>query len=136
MAFDTAFAGITSRKSHSEGGSRFYDKSALYHAQGEYKFTPAFMDIHRWKLPLVSSVIGWNHFSDTADVGSPIRVWGLLPVSKGIGEKLKLQPDSAFRQEREFRRALFTGSFGGLYHELTRSFLRIVFLRYPESHTR
>lgn len=43
--FDTAFASITSRRSFSQGGSRFYDKSALYHLHGEYKFTPEFMDI-------------------------------------------------------------------------------------------
>ncbi len=37
--FDSAFSSITSRKSFSEGGSRFYDKSALYHVQGEYLLT-------------------------------------------------------------------------------------------------
>jgi len=36
--FDSAFAAITSRTSYTEGGSRFYDKSALYHLQGEYIF--------------------------------------------------------------------------------------------------
>lgn len=35
--FDTAFAGITSRPL-GHGGSRFFDRSALYHAHGEYKF--------------------------------------------------------------------------------------------------
>lgn len=35
-AFDSAFASITS-KLFTEGGSRFYDKSALYHVQGEYQ---------------------------------------------------------------------------------------------------
>ncbi|REJ80530.1 MAG: TonB-dependent receptor [Bacteroidetes bacterium] len=43
--FDSAFASITSKQTFSEGGSRFFDKSALYHAQAEYKFTPSFMDI-------------------------------------------------------------------------------------------
>ncbi len=28
-----------------DGGSRLVDRSALYHVQGEYKFTPSFMDI-------------------------------------------------------------------------------------------
>jgi outer membrane receptor protein involved in Fe transport len=37
--FDSAFKHITSSKSFSEGGSGFYDKSALYHIQGEYKFS-------------------------------------------------------------------------------------------------
>jgi iron complex outermembrane recepter protein len=43
--YDSAFADITSKKSFSEGGSKFFDKSALYHIQGEYKFTTSFMDI-------------------------------------------------------------------------------------------
>jgi len=43
--FDSAFQFITSHKSYSEGGSMFFDKSALYHAQGEYKFTPKFISI-------------------------------------------------------------------------------------------
>ena len=39
--FDSLFNDITSRN-FSEGGSRFYDKSALYHGQAEYKFKPEF----------------------------------------------------------------------------------------------
>lgn len=44
-AFDSAFQSIVSRESFAEGGSRFYDRSALYHVQGEYKFTPSFAEI-------------------------------------------------------------------------------------------
>ena len=43
--FDSAFAAITSRESYAQGGSLFFDKSALYHGHGEYKFTPKFMEI-------------------------------------------------------------------------------------------
>ncbi len=43
--FDSLFNDIISRKSNSkEGGTRFYDKSALYHLHGEYHFTPTFID--------------------------------------------------------------------------------------------
>jgi iron complex outermembrane recepter protein len=45
VSFDTAFQSIISRKSFSEGGSRFYDKSALYHVQGEYRFPFSFLDL-------------------------------------------------------------------------------------------
>ncbi len=37
-SFDSAFSSITSRETFSGGGSKFYDKSALYHIHGEYKF--------------------------------------------------------------------------------------------------
>lgn len=36
--FDQEFEDITSKISFTEGGTRFYDKSALFHAHGEYKF--------------------------------------------------------------------------------------------------
>jgi hypothetical protein len=44
-AYNNALQDITSRTSYTKGGSRFYDQSALYHIQGEYKFTPSFAEI-------------------------------------------------------------------------------------------
>ncbi|MBK8194782.1 MAG: TonB-dependent receptor [Lewinellaceae bacterium] len=41
--FQSAFDSLTSLKS-TEGGTRFFDKSALYHMHGEYQFTPKFTD--------------------------------------------------------------------------------------------
>ncbi|MBI1226815.1 MAG: TonB-dependent receptor plug domain-containing protein [Bacteroidetes bacterium] len=41
--FQTAFDSITSLK-NTEGGTRFFDESALYHFHGEYVFTPSFID--------------------------------------------------------------------------------------------
>lgn len=38
-AFQAAFDDITSKISFAEGGTRFYDRSALYHVHGEYQFT-------------------------------------------------------------------------------------------------
>jgi iron complex outermembrane receptor protein len=47
--FDSLFNAITSRKSNSrEGGTLFYDKSALYHLHTEYTFTPTFVD--KWSV--------------------------------------------------------------------------------------
>lgn len=69
--FDSAFNAITSRKSNSaEGGTLFYDKSALYHVHGEYVFTPTFLDRWvvgangRWYRPVSDGTI----FKDTGDV--------------------------------------------------------------------
>lgn len=44
-AFDSVFNSIVSKTAYSEGGTKFYDKSALYHVQGEYKFEPKWLDI-------------------------------------------------------------------------------------------
>ncbi len=41
--FQQAFDSITSLKS-TEGGTQFYDKSALYHLHGEYRFAPKWTD--------------------------------------------------------------------------------------------
>lgn len=79
--FDTAFAGITSRKTFGQGGSRFFDRSALYHVHGEYKFTPKWAEItvganHRWYKPYSQGTI----FSDTSYV--QFRVEGNDTISK------------------------------------------------------
>lgn len=42
-AFQTAFDDITSRLNNEEGGTKFYDKSSLFHVQGEYVFMPKFL---------------------------------------------------------------------------------------------
>ena len=43
--YDSLFESIVSRKNNStEGGTLFYDKSALYHGHGEYHFKPKFFD--------------------------------------------------------------------------------------------
>lgn len=72
--FDSMFNEIVSKTSFLEGGSRFYDKSALTHAQGEYKFTPWWLDItvggsFRYYQPESAGTI----FSDTA--GRVITNW-------------------------------------------------------------
>lgn len=41
--FTEAFNRITSIKSGEAGGTRFFDKSALYHVHGEYRFTPKWL---------------------------------------------------------------------------------------------
>ena len=71
--FQEAFDRITSLKS-TEGGTRFYDKSALYHLHGEYHFTPKWTDDiriganYRLYAPKSEGTI----FKDTAGV-PPIR---------------------------------------------------------------
>lgn len=45
--FDSALEAITSRVSFLENGSRFYDKSSLYHIQAERIFTPTWFE---WRI--------------------------------------------------------------------------------------
>jgi len=92
-AFDTAFAGITSRLTFGQGGSRFYDRSALYHIHGEYKFTPKIMDItvggnFRLYTPNSAGTI----FSDTSGVKITNKEGGVYAgIEKRLAnQKLKL----------------------------------------------
>jgi iron complex outermembrane recepter protein len=72
--FDSLFDAITSRRNNTtEQGTLFYDKSALYHAHGEYTFEPTFLD--KWvvggNVRLYRPVSDGTIFSDTA--GTVIR---------------------------------------------------------------
>ena len=91
--FDSALKAITSRSSYVEGGSRFYDKSALYHMAGEYKFTPKMFDIivggnYRMYRPNSNGTI----FSDTGSATIQNNEAGIyIGLEKKIlNEKLKL----------------------------------------------
>jgi len=92
-AFDTAFARITNATSFEEGGSRFYDKSALYHVHGEYKFAPKWADIYiganyRWYRPDSKGTI----FADTSGVRIKNNEGGAYTgvEKKILSSKLKL----------------------------------------------
>lgn len=74
--FDSLFNALTSRKANAEeGGTRFYDKSALYHLHGEYTFTPTFLD--KWVVGASGRIYRPNSdgtiFKDTA--GTTITNW-------------------------------------------------------------
>ncbi len=71
--FQREFDRITSLKS-TEGGTRFYDKSALYHLHGEYRFTPEWTDELRFGANgrLYTPNSQGTIFKDTAGV-PPIR---------------------------------------------------------------
>lgn len=71
--FKRVFDEITSKKS-TEGGTRFYDKSALYNVHGEYRFTPKWTDEIRVgaSARLYTPKSDGTIFKDTAGV-PPIR---------------------------------------------------------------
>jgi iron complex outermembrane receptor protein len=95
--YDSALKSITTTL-YGEGGSKFYDKSALYHVQGEYKFTPKVMDIvvggnYRMYAPDSRGTI----FQDTGGVKIKNSEFG---VYSGLEKNIKLDgtgriPDAA-----------------------------------------
>ncbi|MBK7410679.1 MAG: TonB-dependent receptor [Saprospirales bacterium] len=69
--FEAAFKEITSAKSNEvEGGTKFYDKSALYHLQGEYQFKPGFIEsiVVGGSGRLYTPISDGTIFSDTAGI--------------------------------------------------------------------
>lgn len=67
--FEVLFDSITAKK-NTEGGTRFFDKSALYHVHGEYVFTPTWMDriVVGGNSRLYTPVSEGTLFKDTGDV--------------------------------------------------------------------
>jgi iron complex outermembrane recepter protein len=67
--FQTLFDSITSLKNN-QGGTRFYDKSALYHVHGEYNFTPEWAEriVIGANGRLYTPVSEGTLFKDTGDV--------------------------------------------------------------------
>lgn len=104
-AFDTALASIASRTSYAEGGSRFYDRSALYHIAGEYKFTPKITDIiiggnYRMYRPNSNGTI----FSDTGGTTIQNNEFGVYAglEKKFFKEKLKVNATGRMDKNENF----------------------------------
>lgn len=129
MQFDTAFAGITSRKSYGEGGSRFFDKSALYHVHGEYKFTTEVMDItvggnYRMYRPNSEGTI----FSDTNGVKIKNSEFGFYAgIEKNVlDEKLKLNVTARLDKNENFD-YLISPAISAVYQAFKENYFRVSF---------
>lgn len=105
-AFDSVFNSIISKNTYGEGGTHFYDKSALYHVQAEYKLSPKqVIDItmgtnFRLYMPNSRGTI----FSDTA--GRVIRNYELgfyLGLEKKFWhDKIKVDVTSRLDKNQNF----------------------------------
>ena len=104
-AFNAAFNDITSTGTYGGKGSRFIDKSALYHIHGEYKFTPKVMDItvggnYRIYTPDSKGTI----FSDTNGVKITNYEFGFYTglEKKVFNEKLKINLTARVDKNQNF----------------------------------
>ncbi|TVR81531.1 MAG: TonB-dependent receptor [Chitinophagaceae bacterium] len=104
--FDSMFNQITSESTLSEGGTRFYDKSKLYHVQGEYKFNPGgIADLrvggsYRLYAPDSDGTI----FSDTAGVVIRNYEYGVYAGAERrfIGDRLILSAAARLDKNQNF----------------------------------
>jgi outer membrane cobalamin receptor len=99
-AFDSAFKSITSTL-YTDGGSRFYDKSKLYHVHAEYKFTPKIMDITvgaNYRLYAPDS--RGNIFRDTGDYVIRNHEYGMYAGLQKRVLKQKMRIDLTTRVDK------------------------------------
>lgn len=114
--FDTAFQSIIS-KSNQEGGSRFVDKSALYHIAGEYQFSLINIDVKvggnfRYYAPNSKGTI----FLDTGGTTIKNREGGVYMglERKVLNDKLKLSFTNRVDKNENFN-ALWSTGITGVY---------------------
>lgn len=114
--FDSAFQSIISRTNR-EGGSRFFDKSALYHVAGEYQFSLLSADIKtgasfRLYAPYSQGTI----FLDTGDTRIYNREAGAyLGIEKKVlKDKLKLSWTNRLDKNQNFN-ILWSSAGTGVY---------------------
>jgi iron complex outermembrane recepter protein len=126
--YDSLFQSITTRRNNRrEGGTQFYDKSALYHAAGEYKFTPSFLK--EWIVGasgrLYRPVSDGTIFGDTLE---PIKTheFGVYTgVAKQMGD---FTANATLRMDKNKNfDALFTPALSLVYNPSQNNFLRASF---------
>ena len=117
--YDSVFHSITTRTANQQGGTMFYDRSKLVHAQGEYKFSPRLKGAEK---PLMDIIIGANFrmylpdsrgtiFSDTL-----VRVY----ARDASGNIIKDQSGNPIVKDSTYKR--ITNWEVGAYASLSRKF--------------
>ena len=114
--FDSAFQSIISRTNR-EGGSRFFDKSALYHVAGEYQFNILNTDIKTGgSFRLYAPYSQGSIFLDTGDTRIYNREAGMyVGIEKKIlKDKMKLSWTNRVDKNQNFN-TLWSSAGTGVY---------------------
>jgi len=131
--YEAALNDITSKTSFSEGGSRFYDKSALYHVHGERTFFPDSTD-----HPDLKIITGANYrlytpksrgtiFKDTNSLITNQEGGAYIGVEKKyIGERLKLNATLRVDKNQNFD-LVYSPAISAVYNLDEKSIVRLSF---------
>lgn len=138
QAFKDSLNKIIQGTNFNDGGSRLVDRSALYHVQGEYKFTPSFMDIivgasYRIYVPNSDGSI----FSDTLrDASRPelgkvdISIYEIgaytLLEKKVLADRLKINASARLDKSKNFN-AVFSPAASLVYSVKKKHHYRLSF---------
>jgi iron complex outermembrane recepter protein len=129
--FDEEFRRITSAKSNAEEqGTRFYDRSALYHVHGEYRFTPVFTDeiVVGSNARLYTPDSDGTIFSDTAGIQITNFEFGLYTGIKKTFFNERLTTNATLRTDKNQNfNWIFTPAVSMVYQPDELNFLRLSF---------
>lgn len=127
--FDSVLADVTSKTAFTEGGTRFFDRSALYHLHGEYQFDPSWAHVivganYRMYLPNSQGTI----FSDTNGVVIRNQEAGAYVglERKLMDERLKLNATARVDKNQNFD-FLVSPAASAVYHADENNILRASF---------
>ena len=127
--FKDAFDDITGRE-RSEGGTKFFDNSALYHVQGEYAFTPGFVDQIKvgGNYRLYTPESRGSVFYDTAGIEITNSEVGFYAGAEHefFDKKLKAQLTARVDKNENFR-TLFSPAASLVWKPRANNFLRMSF---------
>jgi iron complex outermembrane receptor protein len=129
FSFDSTFQAITSRESFAQGGSKFFDRSALYHIQGEYTF-----DVDAFKFTAGGNFRRYTPnsrgtiFSDTSGIRIQNSEFGLYSgiERKLMEDRLKLNATVRIDKNTNFN-YLVSPAISGIYMPDEKQSLRLSF---------
>lgn len=128
--FQQAFDEITSARSNEEGGTKFFDQSALYHGHGEYNFQETFIDEIKVgaNARLYTPVSEGTIFYDTADVRITNFEYGVYAGGKHQFSNDKITVSATIRMDKNQNfRYLFSPAASVVYKPRPNHYLRLSF---------
>ena len=136
-AFEQNFKDITSRIAYSEGGTKFYDRSALVHSQGEYVFKNLFSNstlFSSFDLTTGASARIYRPDSkgsillDTGSANINTYEWGIYagPTMNFIQNKLKVNVTARLDKHQNFN-YLLSPAASVVYKPSDNNYLRVSF---------
>jgi len=130
-SFQTAFDDITQRLNNEDGGTKFYDKSSLFHVQGEYVWNPKFlMDLRiggSYRLNMPDSKGTIFHDTSGTQITSHETGW-YAGARKGFLKDQKLVFTATLRMDKNVNfKWIQTPALSLVYEPMKETFLRLSF---------
>ncbi|NOT37834.1 MAG: TonB-dependent receptor [Saprospiraceae bacterium] len=134
--FEKEFNNIISRIAYSEGGTRFFDRSALVHGQGEYQFKDIYSNNWLNSLDITAGASGRIYYPnskgsillDTGSANITTKEWGVYvgPTLNTMSNKLRFNITGRLDKNQNFD-YLFSPAASVVYQPSKNNYLRVSF---------